>query len=202
MTNKTISFNYPKGALSFAALLKIYMEQIGYAYLHNSSYVSDPSQFNLITDRGIISESEMKDPSILDQYAESKTEVCLVHNSIKETHLSKKATLDISKYMPHTINLKTLTGKEIDIKCDINSTSVAEFKTLISCHEGIPEDQQRVIFEGKQLEDSKYLYEYEIKDKGILHLILRLRGGMYHEVSGRDGSYPPLRDVFYTIILG
>jgi len=74
------------------------------------------------------------------------------------------------------IFVKTLTGKTIEIFITPKST-ILQLKLKIHKKEGIPTDQQRLIFAGKQLEESYRLKDYKILNESILHLVLRLRGG-------------------------
>jgi ubiquitin len=69
------------------------------------------------------------------------------------------------------------------------SDTIESLKMQIYEERSYPPDQQRLIFAGRQLEDGRTLSDYNIQKDSTLHLVLRLRAGMFHQSSGGNGLY-------------
>lgn len=123
----------------------------------------------------LVGQAAKKLMTTIDEASEKISQMML-HFEVDKHKLPKPNKPVTLKGQVIFINIETLTQKKIQIKIGI-ANYIEDLKCLIQDCEGIPPDQQRLIFEGRQLDDNATISYYGIQNKSVLHLILRLRGG-------------------------
>ncbi len=135
--------------------------------------------------------SQIKD-MIQDKFGYEPSSYKLHHNSkilddcmkVEDYSIENDSTISIivpligggSEGTSKQIFIKTLQGKTMTLEVS-DADTIQSVKNKIFEKEGIPVDQQRLVFNGKQLEDNMTIADYNIQADSNIHLVLRLRGG-------------------------
>lgn len=123
-----------------------------------------------------------------DAFLHQKNEASIQEPSIQEPIIQEPIIQElITKpiVLPTvSITIKTLTGKHIPLNI-LNTKTILDLKKELYKLEEIFLDDQKYIFNGKQLENDYTINHYNISDGDTIHLVLRLRGGMFHISSAR-----------------
>ena len=122
----------------------------------------------------------------------------IIYLKYKDSHKYQDIKKMIGNINNMCIYIKTLTGKELKLQVT-SSTTIEDVKYLIQNIEGIPPDQQKLYYNGITLDTECTLSSYNICNDAILHLKLALKGGMFHETSGRNGNYKSLKSNIFFV---
>ena len=96
---------------------------------------------------------------------------------------------------PIHVRIQTLSARPYPPISTTATTTVEQFKGQIEDAYGINVQCQNLIFNGKRIEDDKTLETYGIIDDSLIYVTLQLKGGMYNEISGKDGMYKALPEL-------
>lgn len=97
-------------------------------------------------------------------------------NTLAYYNIKNEMSLELMWFFQ--IFIKTLTGKTITLDGLNLLNTIENIKEKIQDKEGIPPELQRLIFNGKQMEDNKTLFDYNIQKSSTISLVMRLRGGI------------------------
>ncbi|GMI51029.1 hypothetical protein TeGR_g12659 [Tetraparma gracilis] len=103
-----------------------------------------------------------------------------------ETKAETKAVAVGSSLGAGRVFVKTLTGRKFAMNVSVDTDSIDSVKAKIQDKVGIPPDQQQLIFEGRPMGDG-LLLDNGITYESIIHCVVQLRGGMFHQTSSRAG---------------
>lgn len=102
-------------------------------------------------------------------------------------------------YGAEQLLIKVLQGNTITINnVDIETATTNQLYQTVSDKTGVPADMMRLIYR-KQLCADDMLVNYNIKHNSTIHMCLRLKGGMFHSTSGRDGKFGSKETIMFSI---
>lgn len=212
VNHKNLLLRYDKNKIRIKHILKTLFDKVKYRLRKGSSNLDKSDDFILkyedtyltdenkkIEEYGIDPEKRMNTISLILKSDKSNYNYGSIEEIVEK--LNKRRTEN--NY--NTYYVKTLTWKTITVKMPYDA-KMYELGALIEFYEDTPVDQQRIIYSGYQCPSldmtiidflSQAGKKESDKDynEATLHLVLRLMGGMYHEFSGRNGSYENLNDI-------
>lgn len=152
------------------------------------------------------------DSIINDYFAKDSIIFVALNENIKSENIYKKSNSYVSKYKKdekinnlihdkidnkihkeingqgYPIYVKALNGYTITLNINSDFT-IHDIKLLIQNKLETRVDQIRLIFAGMILEDDQNVTKYNIQKDSTIHQVLRLRGGMFHEISSKNGYH-------------
>lgn len=194
LTEKNIFIHYDKHQSSFKDIIKKFYDNYDYKIKDPNLYLAFYSH-ELSRD---LTEDDFESFSIEDKKLiilklRNKINETAIVATFKEINLVKKGLTNTFDIFVRPPNSKTFV---ITTCCSI---LVSDFKILIYDKIGIPPNFQSLSYGGKILSENQTLDYYNINKDITIDLVIRAKGGMFHETSGKNGNYEELKDKFIYI---
>lgn len=120
----------------------------------------------------VCAESRMKLPQMPSVMYRARADSLATHKDIIQQSLLRFRGGSLQ------VHVKTFAGKTITVEVEPDE-SIESLKNKLQSKEGIPINQQRILFGGKQLDSKKTISDYDIQNESTMHMVLRLRGGEF-----------------------
>lgn len=183
--NKSILFRYTPGTKNIDDITNAMIHEIGYRCSGIDKY-----SYRCENERTLFTTFEMNNSTKTPEQLLDMIDAIRLVQYRERTELQPQ-----SPELPIRIILKTLSNHLIPPIETTTCTQVELLKEKIEDILGFCVDSQNLIFGGKRLQNEKTLESYGVIDGSEIYLTLSLRGGMYHEISGRNGIYRPLAEI-------
>ena len=181
--NKLILFRYTPGTKTIHDITNAITNNIGYRCNTVDKFSYRVDNMKTLYER-FEKENPTKTPEeLLD--ALQTIQMVYYRPPVKETLDQTPIRVAIQTILPHSYLPISTTA----------TTTVEQLKGQIEDAYGINVENQNLIFNGKRIQDDKTLETYGIIDDSLIYLTLQLKGGMYNEVSGKDGMYKALPEL-------
>lgn len=183
--NKSILFRYTPGTKNIDDITNAMIHEIGYRCSGVDKY-----SYRCENERTMFTTFEMNNST------KTPEELLDMIDEIRLVQYRKPMILKQQQLQsPIRITLKTLSNHAIPPIETTTCMSVELLKEKIEDKLGFCVENQNLIFGGKRLQNENTLESYGVIDGSEIYLTLSLRGGMYHEISGRNGIYKPLAEI-------
>ena len=189
ITDKKLIVRYKSNKTSLNAIKKYLDDVLHYKCLGHDQYYFSYNNKELVD----------YTKSLEDLGLNQKLNIIQIKDKLSPKKVKDKIKLNTEKenYL-FTIFSVSLIGKTTSIPIYKNMY-VYHIMDYIHNNAGTPPDQQKLVYKNHIMEPGNLVSDYNLQQHSKINIILNLRGGMYHESSGKNGSYKQLNDLIFDV---